>query len=180
MSFWEAVVSYYTDLNLVNLPLSDPSQLIWLILALYLGVVLAMAAAFLVRRRLGAVVDALMTRGACTPETAVTAAEGGFDRPMQLRELRRGKMLRKTIVALLPEGQELPETPETPEQLATLRFYLPEERRKELEKRFSSKGNRIRSFLLSFLLVTVGAVLVYFLLAPALQLIDNAITSFRG
>ena len=76
MSFWEAVVSYYSDLRLENLPISEPENLLWVLLGLYIGMVFALLASFLVRSRLGTIVDSLVDRGAVTPETAVTPEIG--------------------------------------------------------------------------------------------------------
>ena len=178
MSFWEAVVSYYSDLRLENLPISEPENLLWVILGLYIGMVFALLASFLVRSRLGTIVDSLVDRGAVTPETAVTPAEGGFDRPSFLRELRQGKLLRKTICAVLPEEQE--KTASDPlDSLRTARFYLPADRCVTAQKRFSRKGNGLGAILLAFALITVSAVLLYLLLPLLLQLSDNAITMLR-
>ena len=97
------------------------------------------------------------------PTWRMIGEEGGFDRPSFLRELRQGKLLRKTICAVLPEEQE--KTASDPlDSLRTARFYLPADRCVTAQKRFSRKGNGLGAILLAFALITVSAVLLYLLL----------------
>ena len=87
------------------------------IIAICAGVILAALYNFYVRRVPGGVVRLLLSRGATSPENALSAEELGLlDKPFQLWELLRGASLRHIVSAVHPDKTEEAEQLELTEQ----------------------------------------------------------------
>ncbi len=176
------ILDYYRDLSFSYLDVSDPAGLVYLMLAVYLGVLVALVASFFYKQTTGRVIWGLLGREALSPETAITAKEGGFSGARYLRALRPRSMLRKTVSVLPPEGEEEPAASDRGilSWLGRARFYLPVEKREPSERRFARRGNGAPALLFGILLSTAALVLTYFLLSPFLRMTDNALASLFG
>ena len=197
---WEQIVSYYKDMTFYNFEV-NAFQLLGFVFAFGIGGIAAVLIAYIAKKRTGRIVDPLLSRGAVSPQTAISAQDGGFSSPRALRMLIRGKMLRKTV-SVIGDDEEATENaaekdtkasksknkaPSVREleaaaaaRLLTCRFYIPEEKREQALRRFSGKRNSLASLIISVLLVAALAVGLYFCLPFILQLTDNFLTMVGG
>ncbi len=164
-----------------------------IVLAVCLGVILAALYNFYIRRVPGGVVRLLLSRGALSPETALTAEELGLlDKPFALWELLRGVSLRHTVCAVTPasesekqpaEGAEAQEpsndsakkkkSATEPIFDAQTRFYIPEDRKYRAELRFSREGNGTGGLALTCALTLVLGFLLIKLIPVVLTMVDK-------
>lgn len=197
---WEQIVSYYKDMTFYNFEV-NAFQLLGFVFAFGIGGIAAVLIAYIAKKRTGRIVDPLLSRGAVSPQTAISAQDGGFSSPRALRMLMRGKMLRKTV-SVIGDDEEVAENaaekdtkaskskkkaPSVREleaaaaaRLLTCRFYIPEEKCSQAMRRFSGKRNSFVSLIISVLLVAALAVGLYFFLPLILQLTDNFLTMAGG
>ncbi len=182
MPFWELILDYYRELYFTHLDIAEPVNLVYLMLAVYLGVLIALVASFFYKQTTARIVWGLLGREALAPESAITAEEGGFSGARYLRALRPRSMLRKTVVVLPPEGEE--ESAAAPREIPGLlrrsRFYLPIEKREPSERRFARRGNGVPALILGIAAATAALVLIYLFLPYFLRMTDNALTSILG
>jgi hypothetical protein len=129
-------------------------------------------------------VDPLLGRHAHDEATAITPEEGKFDKPSLLMLLKRGSMLRRTVYATDPEKAEdeaaAPTKSAMIDCLRRMRFYIPDERRTEAERRYSAKRNGILSLIFSIAVVIALTVLVYLFLPIVLRMVDNFLNMTGG
>ena len=200
---WEQIVSYYKDMTFYNFEV-NAFQLLGFVFAFGVGGIAAVLIAYIAKKRTGRIVDPLLSRGAVSPQTAISAQDGGFSSPRALRMLMRGKMLRKTV-SVIGDDEEAAENAEKSAEkstknaknkikapsvreleaaavarLLTCRFYIPEEKCSQAMRRFSGKRNSFVSLIISVLLVAALAVGLYFFLPLILQLTDNFLTMAGG
>ena len=161
-----------------------------IILAIFIGGVIASFAAVYNKRMLGGFVRALIKAGANTPETAKTIGELGFGEDPFVRSALRGEnALRRTVV--LAEVARLDGADaKTAEKrgrsnkkekinFETARFYIPEQRRARAEIRYDNKGTGLVALLFSVLAFAVIAAIVYFILPDLLEMLDTLIADIK-
>jgi hypothetical protein len=140
-----------------------------IILAICAGVILAALYNFYMRRVPGGVVRLLLSRGALSPETALSAEELGLlDKPFSLWELLRGVSLRHILCAVRDD-----EAKNDGEVDAQTRFYIPEDKKYRVEVRFAQKGNGVKALILSCALTLVLGFLLIKLIPVVLTIADN-------
>ena len=140
-----------------------------IILAICAGVILAALYNFYIRRVPGGVVRLLLSRGALSPETALSAEELGLlDKPFSLWELLRGVSLRHIVCAApCAEGKTDAEVD------AQTRFYIPEDKKYRAEARFEQKGNGVMGLLITCALTAVLGIVLIKLIPVVLAMVDN-------
>ena len=184
MELWKLIVSYYSDLQFYNLSSENTISLLYFVAAMGIGGIWAIIAAFITKRRTGRIVDPLLKRQAIDPATAISPADGGFKRQDLLLMLKRGSMLRRTVYATDPEKAEdeaaAPTKSAIIDCLKRMRFYIPDERRTEAERRYSAKRNGILSLIFSIAVVILLTVLVYLFLPIVLRMVDNFLNMTGG
>lgn len=186
MELWKLIVSYYSDLDFYNLEFSDPMRLFYFVGAFAVGGVASVIAAYVSKRRTGKIVDPLLGIHAHDEATAITPEEGKFDKPSLLILLKRGSMLRRTVQATDPEQSEDEGEAVAPTKsaiigcLRRMRFYIPDERRSEAERRYSAKRNGILTLAFSIAVVILLTVLVYLFLPIVLRMVDNFLNMTGG
>ena len=85
-------------------PLASSGTITFIVIAICAGVILAALYNFYIRRVPGSVVRLLLSRGALSPETALSAEELGLlEKPFALWELLRGSSLRHIVAAVPAE-----------------------------------------------------------------------------
>ncbi len=147
-----------------------------IILAICAGVILAALYNFYIRHVPGGVVRLLLSRGALSPETALSAEELGLlDKPFSLWELLRGVSLRHIVCAVsAQEGEEEGDGEEGDgEADAQTRFYIPEDKKYRAEARFEQKGNGVMGLVITCALAVVLAIVLIKLMPVVLAMADN-------
>ncbi len=184
MEFWKLIVSYYSDLQFYNLSSNNTVSLLYFVGAFGIAGIWTIFAAFITKRRTGRIVDPLLKRQAVDPASAISPAEGGFNRQNLLLLLKRGSMLRKTVEATEPEGESeeasLPTNKGIADCLSRMRFYIPENKRDMAKRRYSAQDANIPSLIVSVIIILVFTVVVYFFLPVILRMVDNFITMTGG
>ena len=111
-------------------------------------------------------VNALIQRGAQTPEAAVALADLDIKGKWYLRHaLKEGKPLRKMLA--------IPETMTAAAKPAEIPFYLPEENRYRAESRYQNGRRPIMSLLLCGIALLVTVFFVLFIVPELLTMLDN-------
>lgn len=205
MEFFDVLISYYTEMEgtFTNISMDDPLKLLLLVAGAFVGVLAFIVVAFISKMRTGSIIDPMVKNHAYTPETAISPTEGGFGRGWQLDMLKKGSMMRKSLMAVTKDGRVIgpfeSENPnETPAEevkkdakkqktqlptkaamrsgVASLRFFIPEEKRKSAISRFSKEKNGILSLIISIAATVAIFTILYLLLPQILRLLDNALT----
>lgn len=146
--------------NIFNL--SGLNLIIW---AMYIGILLATALAYYQKRIVGGFVRTVLSKGARTPDTAMTLTELGYqNHPFIRRELSKSGPLRKMIWEVednyrMGENDVLYSAREKALDLNIGRFYLPEEKRIEAELRYEGKGSDVFTLIMTVAVFFVVAVL---------------------
>ena len=153
-----------------TLTYATAKTLTMLIIAICVGVVLAALYNFYIRRVPGGVVRLLLSRGALSPESALSAEELGLlEKPFSLWELLRGISLRHIVCAV----QESETDGEEAEINAQTRFYIPEDKKYRAEIRFEQKGNGAMGLAITCGLSVVLCIALIKLIPVVLALIDG-------
>ncbi len=144
-----------------------------IILALTLGIILAVFITAYTRVVLGGFVRTLLANDATSPESAKSLASLGYFRSVSIRrELTRGGSLRMVVRS----AEEVKDPKKT--DFTAARFYIPEDLRYRAELRFDKKGSGwLPVILIATLAIIIAAALCIFL-PDVLQLADNIITVF--
>ena len=173
----------------------------YIILAIFVGIIIAAALSLFQKRTLGDLVRALDRNDCYTPESAKTLEELGFLKNSAVREaLRRGTSLRR-VVRCAGEQEYLAAQAEKRAQFeaehagksdrkkwkdipyhhdfSTDRFYIPEELAFGAITHFDQKGTNPLVFVFTVIACVVIASLCCFLLPEMLKLADNFISVFR-
>ena len=153
-SLFGVAVKEYEKLNFTE---ADAATATLVIYGVCLGVILAALYTFYYQKVPGSVVRALLRAEAFSAETARTAAELGLA-PLALRELTRGKTLRRVVHRA--EGEDT-------------RYYIPEQDKYRAEIRFDKKGNGLVGLILTAALSLVLAVVLVKLFPVILNMIDG-------
>ncbi len=139
-----------------------------IIIAICAGVILAALYNFYIRRVPGGVVRLLLSRGALSPESALSAEELGLlDHPFALWELLRGVSLRH-IVCAVSDAENDEENMD-----AKTRFYIPEDKKFRAEVRFEEKGNGIMGLAITSALAVVLGIVLIKLIPVVLAMVDS-------
>ena len=139
-----------------------------IIIAICAGVILAALYNFYIRRVPGGVVRLLLSRGALSPETALSAEELGLvDHPFALWELLCGVTLRHVVCAVRDESEDAESVN------AKTRFYIPEDKKYRAESRFEQKGNGVAGLAVTCVLAVVLGILLIKLTPVVLAMVDN-------
>lgn len=132
------------------------------------GVMLGVIAATFDKLFCQRMVQALLTRGAQTPEGALSLGELDIKGKWYLKgALREGKPLRKML--------SVPESLTLPAKTEDIPFYLPEEKRFRAESRYENGRHPIMSMFLIAALLLVTALFVLFIVPELLTMLDNLV-----
>jgi hypothetical protein len=176
-----------------------------IIIALFLGVMIAAALSLFQKRTLGDLVRALDRENCTTPESAKTLAELGLLRNSAVRQdLRSGTSLRRVVRCVGEENynaeqeqkrkifeaeqaekkdrRERGKWKEIPYKydFSTDRFYIPDELMFGATTQFDQKGTNPLTFGLTVVICIVLMMLCCYLLPEMLQLADNFVGVFKG
>lgn len=150
-----------------------------IIVALFLGVIVACAASLYQRRTLGDLVRALDREGAHAPETAKTLGELGLLKNTAIKgALRRGNVYGRMVVRVEPEEAE-GKSAAAPD-FSTDRFYLPEDKAFGALTHFDKKGTNPLVFAGVVILCIVLMSVCCRAVPELLQFADNFIGSMKG
>ena len=179
----------YDNFDLVSI--NSPSFL-FLVGALYVGILLGVLSALILRVHSHRIVKALTEHGAADRESAATLEQLGLKDNRFVRSLLKsdGALRRTVLCANESEFREKkpsaltrfwrdkilksPLPPDTDFEVA--RFYLPEEKRITAELRYSEEKHPVRSFVLAALGLLALAAFTIFVLPELLTMVDNLIT----
>lgn len=156
-----------------------------LILAIFIGAVLAAFAAIYNKRILGNFVWLLLKSGINSKESAKTIYELNCQKNPFLRAaLKNGSVLRRIVrstedddtaeLQLKEKGLRMPAM-----NLKTARFYIPEEMRIKAEIRYHRKGTDWVTFVLALVVFAAIALAIYYLLPELLTMLDNLISEIK-
>ena len=175
----------YNNLN-IDVNGDGFKQLIW---AVWAGVLVAIAAAIVIRYFTGGLVARLKNARAVDAAGAKTLDEldlGSFSTLVAPLFLKDSSSILKYVQIANRDEAAVPENGfgkfwQTKVlgrsfSLKKARFYLPEEHRITAETRFSAEEHPIRSFVIAAVILSAGAVFVSFALPELLQMLDNFIS----
>lgn len=139
--------------------------LVW---GMYVGVMLGAIYATVDKLFCYRMVNALVKRGAQTPESAVALADLDIKGKWYLRyALREAKPLRKMLA--------IPETMTGKVRIDEIPFYLPEENRYRAESRFQNGRRPIMSLILCSAALLATVFFVLFIVPELLTMLDNLV-----
>lgn len=165
---------HYEHLTFFN----DPNTFKWLVLGLYFGIIVASLIMFYNKNVLGSFVRRLDAAGCTSRENAKTVGELGCGKNIFYRiSLRTGYSLRNVVVSVngTNDTDGVKKVPYTQN-----RYYIPEEKKETVLRRFNAKGSGWLSVLL---IAAIGLVLVIllFLIAPFIVgMIESTINGFSS
>lgn len=176
-----------------------------IIIALFLGVMIAAALSLFQKRTLGDLVRALDRDGCTTPEKAKTLAELGLLRNSAIKQdLRRGASLRRVVrcvgeeeyTAEQEQKRKIFEAEQAAKQnrrergkwkeipyrydFSTDRFYIPEDLVYGASVQFDKKGTNPLTLVFTVVACIALMMLCCYLLPEMLQLADNFVGVFKG
>ena len=182
----------YDNFDLTSI---NGASFLFLVGALYAGILLGVLFAMISRVHSHNVVKALTDRGAVDRDTALTLDELGLSGSRVVRSLLKTDGTLRSVVRCANET-EFPERkisavrrfwrdkvlknplpPATDFSLA--RFYIPEEKRITAELRFSKEEHPVRNFILAAVGLFALAVFTVFVLPELLTMFDNLITQVK-
>lgn len=175
----------------ISYPILTVNVIIW---SLYIGLVIACAAAVRSRGISSGIVSGLLDGGADSPESAMTLAEAGIApgrTNAALRALKSGKMLARYVRCANADEFRVPVDKksaaaklagalsvrrEYKEKLtADARFYIPEDARITAELRFKTKKNGIGSVIFCAVLLAAVMAFISFAIPKLTDMLDDAI-----
>lgn len=124
-------------------------------LFIWIGAIAAMIGSYYSNHYLGTFIDKLIERGADCEGNALTIEGAGCKAgKMLLYSLREGSVLRRFVsVANVGDVGDFSD-------ISSLKFYIPDDKRDIVQKRFRTKGNSLRELILSAVLLTVVLLLM--------------------
>ena len=124
-------------------------------LFIWIGAIAAMIGSYYSNHYLGTFVDKLIAKGANSEESALTIEGAGCKcEKMLSHSLREGSLLRR-FVSVADTGGNGNNT-----DILSLKFYIPDEKREIVQKRFRTKGNGIGELALSAAALTAALALM--------------------
>ncbi len=157
-----------------------------MILAIMLGIIIAATVALYKKKVPGKMVRALHCAGANCPEKAKTLTELGLSGEKgviySLGHGTLGRMLysveknayNEKMRAELESGKKIKLVSFKPNPVSD-RYYIPEDREKEMVKLFSEKGSGVLSYILTIAVCIIMAAMLFALVPWFLNLIDGAL-----
>ena len=162
------------------MPIENIIPIIWVVFA---GVCCAAFYAFYQKRIVGDLLRAFTAAGADSPENAKTLSDIGYGTGIKARfarrALKKGSVLRKSIEAI---GETVPqEKNRHPDEFFvkketlsdSVRFYVPEDKRRIAERRYDGDGMTASALLLTVVSFFAAAVLLIAFLPQILSLLKN-------
>jgi len=178
------------DLVSINSP-----SFLFLVGALYAGILLGVLAALILRVHSHKIVKALADRGASDRESAATLEELGLgDSRFAKSLLKTGSALRRVVLCANESDfrpakvsalrrfwrEKILKDPDPPTtDFGVARFYLPEEKRITAELRYSAESHPVRSFILAAVGLLALTAFTIFVLPELLTMFDNLITQIK-
>ena len=182
----------YDNFDLVSI---NSSSFLFLVGALYVGLLMGVLFALVLRVHSHKIVKALSERGAADRDSAATLEELGLGNSRIAKSLlKTDSALRRTVLCANESEfgprkisgirrfwrekvlkNPLPEATD----FAVARFYIPEEKRITAELRYSAEQHPVRSFILAAVGLTALAVFTVFVLPELLTMFDNLITQVK-
>lgn len=132
--------------------------------AVYIGFMLACILYYYQKKVMGKFVRLVISKGASSPDSALTLSELGYDKDKLIRrELQKSSALRKMVWEIddnyrTGEDGILFCAREKSLDLNIGRFYVPEERRIQAEIRYDDKGTDIFALIISAVVMFAAAV----------------------
>ena len=182
----------YDNFDLVSI---NSASFLFLVGAIYVGILLGVLFALIVRVHSHRIVKALSDHGATDRESAATLADLGLGNSRIVRSLlKTDASLRRTVLcANETEFREKkisglrrfwrekilrnPLSGATDFEVA--RFYLPEEKRVTAEIRYSEEEHPVRSFILAAVGLLALAFFTVYVLPELLTMFDNLVTQVK-
>lgn len=131
----------------------SPNTLRIVFIFAWIGMICALIGSFYSNYCLGTFVQKLIHQGADSPENAKTLYELGIEnRPLLVRSLREGSVLRKTVQVTEIDTNAINMSDKNS---AAQRYYIPAEKQELAKKRYKVKGNGITSLILSIIVITL-------------------------
>lgn len=170
-----------------------PIVIIW---AMYVGALLASAAAIYNKKYVGGIIRRMIKTGAVGEDNAKTAAELGINGRLERHVLLKNVTVNKIVVLknkdtfklksysgfvggvkklLSLDGREKREI-----DLKTAEYYIPESVRAKAEIRFDDRGIRPATLVILFIVLTAAFYLATLALPELLQFLDNAIEYIKA
>ncbi len=170
-----------------------PIAMIW---AIYVGVVLASAAAIYNKKVVGGVIRKIISGGAVGEENAKTAEELGIKGRLEKRILLKNVTVNKLAVLKNKEAYPVKQytgfvggvkkffslnaSEKRDVDLATAQYYIPKSAKDRAEIRFDDKGIRPAVIVVSFIAVTAAFYLATLALPELIQFLYNAIDLMKN
>lgn len=182
----------YDNFDLVSI--NSPSFL-FLVGALYVGLLMGVLSALILRVQSHKIVKALSDHGASDRDSAQTLEELGLSKNRVAKSLlKTDSALRRTVLCANETEfgprkisgirrfwrEKVLKNPLPPAtDFGVARFYIPEEKRVTAELRYSAEQHPVRSFILAAVGLTALAFFTVFVLPELLTMFDNLITQVK-
>lgn len=182
----------YDNFDLVSI--NSPSFL-FLVGALYVGLLMGVLSALILRVQSHKIVKALSDHGASDRDSAQTLEELGLSKNRIAKSLlKTDSALRRTVLCANETEfgprkisgirrfwrEKILKNPLPPAtDFGVARFYIPEEKRVTAELRYSAEQHPVRSFILAAVGLTALAFFTVFVLPELLTMFDNLITQVK-
>lgn len=189
---------------------SGETELDLIVWPLFLGICIGAFAIVFIRVKLGELVRALLSRGACSPETACTLEQLGLKNKRIIRSaLRKRSSLRK-VISITPidpaqladqtaptaepteTSAEATSAPFDPATLVTeeqrdqaidvdsYRYYISEKNKERASSTYDNTGSTVAIALLTVVLALAVAALSMVLIPALMQMFENMVEGFRS
>ena len=184
--------TYYINLDLGA---SDYKSIMIVIIAFFIGILMALISTVFNKRVLGGLVRTILRAEALSPESAKTLEELGVGRSLLLRRAVQKSVSLRRVVRCAEEEAFLAEQEQKRQEHEALRekdrhakkfrevlyrhnpdsdrYYIPEEMKYMADTKFEAKGNSVLGLVLLILLVCAVFVNIAIFLPAILQLADN-------
>ena len=182
----------YDNFDLVSI---NSSSFLFLVGALYVGLLAGVLFALILRVHSHKIVKALSEHGATDRESAATLEDLGLGGNRFAKSLlKTDSALRRTVLCANESEfgprkisglrrfwrEKILKNPlPSATDFSVARFYLPEEKRVTAELRYSAEQHPVRSFILAAVGLTALAVFTVFVLPELLTMFDNLITQVK-
>lgn len=170
-------------------------QLEFIVWPIFIGICLGAFATVFIRVKLGELVRALITNGACSPETAQSLEALGLQSKFFIRNALKKHSSLRNVVSIAPKNTLTPisssVTEETPEAAISVDqnakidvdgyiYYISDENRTRAEAIYDSTGSTIAVAFLTVILALAVAALSMYIIPNLIQMLENLIENIRN
>jgi len=171
-ALWNDISSVWAEtIPLGDNPITTLNIVVW---SLYIGFMIGIGVTVYNRIVLGGLIRRMLEHQATDEKSAVTIAEVGCTSPFIKLALRKGGTFRNIVhmVGDTPENRN-------PQNLATARFFIPDENIHRAEIVYGNNGANAMSIALAILAFFVVMLLAFIIVPNLIQMLNNFIAAIQ-